>query len=260
MKRLFFSYAAVLLALTCNAQKVQILDKGNVIYEHDISDGIEVVFKDPYNGHEYVDLGLPSGTLWATCNVGASSPEEYGDYFAWGETEPYYIEGHSQDYPCDYWKEGKDGYKWSSYKYCNGSWATFTLTKYCVNANEGIVDNKTTLDLEDDAAYVNWGSNWRMPTDAELTELRVKCRWIPTSINGIAGHKVTGPNGKSIFLPNAGFRAYGNLESTEYEGWYWSNSLYDDSDFISFLTVGNGGTARSGGPRFEGHSVRPVCK
>ena len=90
--------------------------------------------------HEYVDLGLPSGTLWATCNVGASKPEEYGDYYAWGETEP------------------KEVYDWSTYRWCNGG--RTSLTKYNTKSSYGIVDNKTELELEDDAAYVNWGPSW----------------------------------------------------------------------------------------------------
>ena len=104
--------------------------------------------------HEYVDLGLPSGLLWATCNVGATSPEDYGDYFAWGETQP------------------KDTYEWSTYQYCNGSYNT--LTKYCSNSSygyNGFTDNLTTLLPEDDAATANWGGNWRMPTKEEFQEL-----------------------------------------------------------------------------------------
>ena len=100
----------------------------------------------PPDNHEWVDLGLPSGTLWATCNVGANAPEEYGDHFAWGETSP------------------KDVYNWSTYQWCNGS--MFTLTKYNTESSLGMVDNKTELDPEDDAAYVNWGPSWRTPTTA----------------------------------------------------------------------------------------------
>ena len=103
---------------------------------------------DTLDGHAYVDLGLPSGTLWATCNVGASSPEEYGDYFAWGETEP------------------KNDYNWSTYKYCKGS--STTMTKYCTSSSYGTVDNKTELEPSDDAATVNWGSNWQMPSLEQL--------------------------------------------------------------------------------------------
>ena len=124
---------------------------------------------DPYNGHEYVDLGL--SVKWATCNVGAVSPEDYGDYFAWGETEP------------------KDFYAWSTYKWCNGSYDT--LTKYCTDSKYGTVDNKTVLDLEDDAAHVNWGGDWRMPTKAEQDELYNNCTWEWTTQNGVNGYKVT---------------------------------------------------------------------
>ena len=109
----------------------------------------------PPDNHEWVDLGLPSGTLWATMNVGASCSEDDGDYFAWGETEP------------------KDVYDWSTYKWCNGS--EYTQTKYCSNSDYGTVDYKTELDPEDDAAYVNWGSSWRMPTEQQLKELIYVC-------------------------------------------------------------------------------------
>ena len=120
--------------------------------------------KDPYNGHEYVDLGLPSGLKWATCNVGASSPEDYGDYYAWGETET------------------KSTYNWSTYKWCNGS--SSTLTKYCTDSSRGTVDDKTTLDLEDDVAHVKWGGDWRMPTRQNYSELIYNCIWEWTTQGG----------------------------------------------------------------------------
>lgn len=109
-------------------------------------------------GRKYVDLGLPSGTLWATCNVGASKPEDYGECFAWGETTGY--------------KNGKTNFDWSTYKYCKAS--NSTLTKYCNNSdygNDGKTDSKKELDLSDDAAYVNWGADWRMPTEEQFKEL-----------------------------------------------------------------------------------------
>ena len=137
--------------------------------------------------HPYVDLGL--SVKWATYNIGASSPEEYGDYFAWGETEP------------------KDVYDWSTYKWCNGS--QNTLTKYCTKREYGVVDNKTALELEDDAAHVNWGGEWRMPTKAELEELRTKCTWLPAKINGVSGREITGPNGNTLFLPYSGYCSEG---------------------------------------------------
>ena len=159
--------------------------------------------------HEYVDLGLPSGTLWATCNVGANAPEEYGDYFAWGETEP------------------KDVYNWSTYKWCNGS--STTLTKYCTNSSYGTVDNKKELDPEYDAAYVNWGENWRMPTYDQQTELRTKCTWTWTTQNGVNGRLVTGPNGNSLFLPAAGYRYGSSFGDAGSWGIYWSHTLYSSN-------------------------------
>ena len=155
--------------------------------------------------HEYVDLGLPSGTLWATCNVGASIPEEYGDYFAWGETEP------------------KETYAWSNYRWCNGT--ETSLTKYCNNGSYGTLDNKTELEPEDDAAYVNWGSLWRMPTNQQQKELSENCTWTWTTRNGVNGRLVTGPNGNSIFLPAAGFRSNSYGTNVGSGGSYWSRSL-----------------------------------
>ena len=127
------------------------------------------------NIHEYVDLGLPSGTLWATCNVGASKPEEFGEYFAWGETKP------------------KDKYDWSTYKWCDGSYNT--LTKYGFDNGYdkyGIVDNKERLDPEDDAATANWGVDWCMPSKEQFKELYnssyTTTEW--KAVNGVNGYIV----------------------------------------------------------------------
>ena len=159
--------------------------------------------------HEWVDLGLPSGTLWATCNIGATSPEQYGDYFAWGETEP------------------KEYYEWNTYK-----WGYFDensylhLTKYNTNIYYGPNDNKLELDLEDDAAYVNWGPEWRMPTLEDIQELDEYCSWQWTQRNGVNGRLVTGPNGNSIFLPAAGGRTRDIVFNAGNVAYYWSRSLY----------------------------------
>ena len=204
---------------------------------------------------EAIDLGL--SVKWASFNLGASRPEESGDYYAWGETEPYYS---SQD-PLT-WKEGKDsGYNWSSYKWCMGS--SFTLTKYCNDSesgNNGFTDTKTVLDLEDDAANVNLGSSWRMPTDEEWTELRNNCTWTWTKQNGVNGRLVTAPNGKSIFLPAAGYwQVVANYHAGS-NGFYWSSSLNTDypgnawSVYFSSGYVDRGG----GNRRNNGFSVRPV--
>ena len=199
---------------------------------------VEVV--DPYNGHEYVDLGLPSGLLWATCNVGADAPEDYGDYFAWGETEP----------------EPKDYYDWSTYKWCNGSYDT--QTKYGTDSYFGTVDNKTVLDPEDDAAHVNWGGDWRMPTKAELEELLNNCTWKWTTQNGANGCKVTSNiNGNSIFLPAAGYGYYGDVLGLGDDGRYWS-STHDGSSHAYDLRFNLVSHSVFDISRFSGYSVRAV--
>ena len=160
-------------------------------------------------GHAYVDLGLPSGLLWATCNLGADNPEDYGDYFAWGETQP------------------KDTYNWSTYQYCNGS--NNTLTKYCNDASygyNGFTDNLTTLLPEDDAATANWGNGWRMPTKEEWQELYQNTTVTWTTRNGVNGRLFTASNGNSLFLPAAGYRWYAELDDAGDYGYYWSSSLY----------------------------------
>ncbi len=181
---------------------------------------------------EAVDLGL--SVKWASFNVGASSPEDKGDYFAWGETEP------------------KAVYSWDTYfDSVNGSNSNFS--KYATN-------KKTTLDPEDDAAHVYWGGDWRMPTRAEQDELRTKCTWTWTSQNGVNGYKVVGPNGNSLFLPAAGYRYYSALSFAGSNGYYWSSSLssyYSHDAYELYFGSGSYGWDDSG--RYCGRSVRPVC-
>lgn len=200
-----------------------------------------------HNGHEYVDLGLPSGLKWATCNVGATAPEGYGLYFAWGETI-----GYGQD--------ASDGhmFNWANYKWCNGS--SSTITKYCTSSSYGAVDNKTVLDPEDDAASVNWGGSWRMPTEAEADELYTNCTWTWITQNGVNGRLVTGPNGNSIFLPAAGCRYGGMINTGGTTGNFWYSSLYTDSpNNACGLSFQSGYVSTtSGGYRYFGQSVRPV--
>ncbi|MBP1531610.1 MAG: hypothetical protein ILA39_05740 [Bacteroidaceae bacterium] len=198
------------------------------------------------NSHHYVDLGLPSGTLWATMNVGASKPEEYGDYFAWGETEGY--------------NRGKTNFDWSTYKWCKGS--ETTMTKYCHDSNygyNGFMDNKTELDPEDDAAYVNWGSDWRMPTYDQLKELREQCTWTWYTINNVIGYLVAGKNGNVIFLPAAGYRDDSSLNYAGSYGVCWSRTLYSDYPrsawYLGFLSSN---VDMRSYYRYHGRSVRPV--
>ena len=197
------------------------------------------------NGYGWVDLGL--SVKWATCNVGASKPEEYGDYFAWGETKP------------------KDYYEWSTYKWRNGSSSSLTITKYCTDSYYGTVDNKTQLELSDDAARANWGGVWRMPTYEEQDELLKNCTWTWTTQNGVKGYKVTskksGYTNKSIFLPAAGYRYETSLFDAGSDGRYWSSSLYTVNPGIAYLLGFNSSHVdRHRFSRYYGFSVRPVCQ
>ena len=190
-----------------------------------------------------VDLGLPSGIRWASCNVGATSPEGYGDDFAWGETET------------------KTDYSWATYKYANGS--NRTLTKYCSKARYGdndFTDNKTVLEPEDDAAHVNWGEDWRMPTHAEWTELRNNCTWTWTTQNGVNGYQVTSKaNSNSIFLPAAGDRYGTSLSDAGSDGYYSSASLNDYTPSNAWcLRFASGYMYGDNFPRHGGRPVRPV--
>jgi uncharacterized protein (TIGR02145 family) len=194
------------------------------------------------NGHAYVDLGLPSGTLWATCNVGATTPEGYGNYYAWGETTT------------------KSTYNWSTYRYCNGS--STTLTKYCSSStygNNGFTDNLTTLQLSDDAARANWGGDWRMPTKAEWEELKNNTTVTWTTQNGVYGRKFTASNGNSLFLPAAGCRNDGSLYYAGSSGYYWSSSLDTDNPSYAWgLTFSSGYCYMDYYSRYCGQSVRAV--
>ncbi len=161
--------------------------------------GEEVTFTtllDPANGHEYVDLGL--SVKWATCNVGANSPEEYGDYFAWGETST---------------KETYD------YDNC----PTYRLSTSQLKS-QGYIDSEGNLTPQYDAATANWGGDWRMPTYDELNELRNSCTWTWTTQNGVNGYNVEGPSGASIFLPAAGYRVGSSLDGAGGWGYYWSSA------------------------------------
>ncbi len=183
----------------------------------------------------YVDLGLPSGTLWATYNVGATSPEEYGDYFAWGETEP------------------KNEYTWDTYKFGSSNTA---FTKY--NETDGL----TTLEAVDDAATVNWGEDWRMPTSEEQIELRTACTWEWTdnyNETGVAGSIVTGKNGNSIFLPAAGYRWWTDFYNVGTNGSYYSSSLNkDDIGYADGLSFDSNNQYYGQSTRCNANTIRPV--
>lgn len=191
-----------------------------------------------FNGHDYVDLGLPSGTLWAKCNVGANSPEEYGDYFAWGETQP------------------KSRYRWSNYKYGDD----YHLTKYCNNSNYGnfgFTDNLAVLQPSDDAATVNWGTGWCMPTKEQWKELLDNVTNRSSILDGVKGWLFIASNGNSLFLPSGGNYYYNDNLGVEKHGDYWSSSLASEPDYAMTLFFEDNCRV-VGYERYRGRSVRPV--
>jgi uncharacterized protein YjdB len=185
-----------------------------------------------------VDLGL--SVYWATCNLGAASPEEYGDYYAWGETET------------------KQNYSWETYLWCNGSYNT--LSKYNNYSSYGIVDNIVQLQPDDDVAHVKLGGNWRIPTNDECEELTYQCTWQWTSLNGVIGYKVTGRTGNSIFIPAAGYKSGTNLANAGIRGDYWSSVQVDGIPYQACnLDFDKSGFYRHfDDERYYGRSVRPV--
>jgi len=246
MKRKMFLAAMLMMAIgmqTAQAQFMRVWQNGKAD-TYDVSMVDSVQFVDAK--YEWVDLGLPSGTLWATFNVGAFLPEEYGDYFAWGETEP------------------KENYSWATYKYCNGT--RTTMTKYCQKSEygyNGYTDTLTVLQPEDDAATVNWGSGWQTPSDEQFREL-LDSRYTnvsPKELNGVKGLEISGKTSHmSIFLPFAGQNAVSFIGQY---GYYWTSTL--DSSYVTgsimFTCAENlDWSAFSVYYRYFGLSVRPVVR
>ena len=202
---------------------------------------------------EYVDLGLPSGLKWAKCNLGASKPSDYGDYYAWGETAP------------------KADYDWATYKWMQAGksgWQYITKYTFADGETDGIWydsagafigDNKTVLVAADDAATANLGSPWRMPTADEFKELIDNCTWIWTTQDGVEGYQVDGPNGNVIFLPIAGYYEGSVLKEAGSQGRYWLSSLYSFESYnAGYLFFDSGAYNRYYYYRYCGFSVRPV--
>ena len=220
-------------------------DGDGVIGIADVTELIDVILNTSFEDeHDWVDLGLPSGTLWATCNVGAETPEDYGDYFAWGETSP------------------KAVYDMSTYKWYRSDDNGYGLTKYCTTSvcgYNGFTDGKTELDPSDDAATANWGSGARMPTLEQIQELVNTCTWEWTMRNGVKGQLGTGPNGNSIFLPAAGYRSREKLSLAGTYGYYWSRWLIADNPGYAYDFYFNyGGVGLLFCDRDFGHAVRAV--
>ena len=195
----------------------------------------------------FVDLGLTSGTLWATCNIGADNPQDAGLFFAWGDTV-----GHGSD--------PSDGYffSWDNYKWCVVVDYFSHFTKYCTESssgNDGFADGKYELDPEDDAAYINWGSEWRTPSKEQFDELKNECTWTLKTIGDVKGYEVVGQNGNSIFLPETGWRIDDMLLDG---GAYWARSANpEDTGGAYYLGWDDWGEYEYGG-RVNGQCVRPV--
>ena len=225
------------------------LVRGNAYYMEANWDGSNLYFSNEFcpdgNHPHMIDLGLPSGTKWACCNVGANSPAECGDYFAWGETSP------------------KEGYFYSNYKWFVGG-DYHQITKYCANSDYGIVDNRTQLEPEDDAAYVNWGTDWRMPSYAQIFELLDNCNSKWTKINGMGGYVLkSNINNDAVFFTAAG--CYGNkgLQELDTGGFYWSIDYLDyDRPYVAIclcFRYGNMGFLRGAiSMRSFGYNIRAV--
>ena len=185
------------------------------------------------NGHEWVDLGLPSGLKWATCNVGATKPEGYGNYYAWGETA-------------------------TKSEYSSSNSLTYGLSISELQA-QGIIDGNSNFTPQHDAATANWGGSWRMPTKAEQQELINNCTCEWTTQNGVKGYKVTGTNGNSIFLPAAGFRNGSSLGDARDYGYYWSSTPIEGDSYYAYGLSFNS-SKQLINYRYGGLSVRPVSE
>ena len=253
MKKILFSLMALVASMSMNAQIMKVMKDGVEVAKYKGAN-YTVVFEEApaAPAYEYVDLGL--SVKWATCNVGADSPEEFGLYFAWGETT-----GYDKDHLVNlYW----DNYKWSIPGEDGINFGS--LKKYNDTNGYGPVDNLTTLEAADDAAVANWGDSWRMPTNEEMDELVNNCTWTKTTHNGVSGFKVEASNGNYIFLPCAGRNSGGELERSE-NAFYWTSSLSKYSYPLSAHCLNSDDWMPkdmwvSNCERYCGLPIRAVCK
>ena len=186
----------------------------DAIKMEDVNKGIKIVIGADGKEYQVVDLGLNSGNLWATCNMGATSPEQTGSFYAWGETQP------------------KTQFGWVTYAFAEGN--EISIKKYCTNKDYGTPDQITNLEKADDAAYVALGKDWMIPEKKDFNELMTKkncdIKWC--KLNGVGGFLFTsvrkGYEGNSIFIPLAGMNDYASVRMSGSYGWYWCNELYYD--------------------------------
>lgn len=237
-----------------NAQGVRIWNHGKYMeYKEECVDSLVFFEKEEpagegqgnvLNDHEWMDLGLPSGTLWATMNLGASSPEKYGDYYAWGEvaTKSYFT------FASYTLSKDPDGY-----------------TRYVPKAKAGVFgydgfyDTLTSLAEDDDAARAVWGEGWEMPTYEQMQELLTCCTWVWTQLNGINGYRVYGPNGQSIFLPASGSRSVSHKVGVGKCTFLWLRDLYTPNPSMGCcLYLNERMYYLSTSLRYLGQVVRPV--
>ena len=194
-----------------------------------------------------IDMGLPSGTMWANMNIGAVKPEDAGLYFAWGETEGFVADG-SDDHL----------FGWGTYKLCNGSRAT--QTKYCTTGSYGTADGRIVLEFTDDAAYVNWGTEWRMPTGEDMIELMENTTNEWTTVNGVGGYRfISEATGNTIFLPAAGCRVSESHYEDGTDCYYWASSVDREKPYASrYLRFYAGRMFVASLFRYYGMNIRPV--
>ena len=246
----FFSSVLLLITIVCS------------IYAQNFGE----IFTPVPNDAKAVDLGLPSGTLWSNMNLGAQKISAYGDYYAWGEVQSNNVD--------DFQVKINRYYAQNDSTYVDDDGFTIVetkkgYTKYVLEEEaeeyglNGFFDNKISLDVEDDAAYVNWGCEWRIPTNDQLIELKNICLWKKVTLNGTNGYKVIGPNGNYIFLPAAGYCTdeysdYGNLHKGDWNYLcYWSSSRdeYSHEAYADFYFSSGGSIA---GDFYIGRPIRPV--
>ncbi len=217
MKKLLFVITMIVSVsmLSCNPQ------------DEDDDKNIDEISKatGEINGYGYVDLGLPSGTKWATCNIGALSYEDYGNYYAWGEIE-------------------------TKTEYTEENSLTWGVNMTDISGN-----------AKYDVARAEWGNSWRLPNKTELEELDVECTWVLFTKNNVNGYKVTGPNGNSIFIPIAGYFCDSTLYNAGIYSYLWSSTPHENSvDYSYSLEFKSGSRKVLWGNRYDGYSIRPVTK